>query len=303
MAKFVRRRIDPTHSIVKRSGRMNKLTLPNVTICAASDIALEATLASLERSMDLVNFGRALMFTSQPLHREPRHDISIVKIAPLSNRESYGQFILCELTRYVTTDFALIVQWDGFVIEPAAWSDDFLQFDYIGAPWTDQPPGRDVGNGGFSLRSRQLLEQGTQPWFQLSHPEDLCIAHVNRAALEERGIRIADRALARCFSREREEAGHHHFGIHGIFALAEQLPPDELDSLLRTIDSGVIGKRELLDVARICGERPSPGPSIARRCMLEYIRRFPFDLRTPTIAFDVAKIALSALQPAGKLAR
>jgi hypothetical protein len=37
--------------------------------------------------------------------------------------------------------------------------DDFLQWDYIGAPWpkhkNDTPNG--VGNGGFSLRTRQCM--------------------------------------------------------------------------------------------------------------------------------------------------
>ncbi|KAF4746198.1 hypothetical protein FOZ62_025133, partial [Perkinsus olseni] len=35
--------------------------------------------------------------------------------------------------------------------------DDFLEYDYIGAPWKHRPLGLSVGNGGFSLRSRSLL--------------------------------------------------------------------------------------------------------------------------------------------------
>lgn len=73
-----------------------------------------------------------------------------------------------------TTDFALIVQDDGFPMRQGL--EDFVgKWDYIGAPWVrhtsywDLYPSRYcVGNGGFSLRSKRLCEVASRiykKWF------------------------------------------------------------------------------------------------------------------------------------------
>lgn len=66
------------------------------------------------------------------------------------------------LPRVITTDFTLVVQPDGFSVNPMAWDDNFWKYDYIGAVWPTMWGGGPhwggpiVGNGGFSLRSRRL---------------------------------------------------------------------------------------------------------------------------------------------------
>lgn len=68
------------------------------------------------------------------------------------------------IPRVVETDFNLIVQPDGFAVNPQAWDDTFWEYDYIGAPWPSMWGGGPywrgpiVGNGGFSLRSRRLYQ-------------------------------------------------------------------------------------------------------------------------------------------------
>ena len=32
-------------------------------------------------------------------------------------------------------DFQLSIEWDGFPINPHLWEDEFMEWDYIGAPW------------------------------------------------------------------------------------------------------------------------------------------------------------------------
>ncbi len=39
------------------------------------------------------------------------------------------------INSYVATPFALVIQYDGFILNPDAWRDEFLDYDYIGAPW------------------------------------------------------------------------------------------------------------------------------------------------------------------------
>jgi hypothetical protein len=101
-------------------------------------------------------------------------------IAPLNYHE-YSWFILFALWRFIETDYVLIVQDDGWILDIANWRDEFFDYDYIGAPIhlgrVDTPQGimwmrrfawcehlgkpdsivMPVLNGGFSLRSRRML--------------------------------------------------------------------------------------------------------------------------------------------------
>jgi hypothetical protein len=84
-----------------------------------------------------------------------QENTSIIKIESMS-QEKYNIFCINELYKYVDTDFVLLFQNDGFILNPEHWSDDFLNYDYIGAPWPSYEESR-VGNGGFSLRSKKFL--------------------------------------------------------------------------------------------------------------------------------------------------
>jgi len=61
----------------------------------------------------------------------------------------------------IQEDHFLLIQADGYAVNSSAWSDDFLQYDYIGSPFNVNlvPDSKfAVGNGGFSLRSKRLLD-------------------------------------------------------------------------------------------------------------------------------------------------
>ena len=104
--------------------------------------------------------------------------------------------------------------------EPSAWTDDFLNYDYIGAPWVARAlyPGVDprcrVGNGGFSLRSRRLQQVLQLAPVKYHHPEDVAICQVYRPALEALGMKFAPLEVARKFSVELGEING-QFGQHG----------------------------------------------------------------------------------------
>jgi hypothetical protein len=109
-------------------------------------------------------------------------------IAPMNYHE-YSLFMMYALWRVIETEYVLIVQDDGWVLDIANWDDDFLNYDYVG-PTThvgrvDHAGGTDwqyiykwnhelgkpgtavmpVLNGGFSLRSRRMLRA------LIDHPE------------------------------------------------------------------------------------------------------------------------------------
>jgi hypothetical protein len=53
--------------------------------------------------------------------------------------QRYSQIVLKGLYPHVATSHVLVIQWDGYVVNADLWDDDFLRYDYIGAPW---PAGR-----------------------------------------------------------------------------------------------------------------------------------------------------------------
>ena len=47
----------------------------------------------------------------------------------------YSKRMLRDLCQYVQSEFVLVIQWDGYVLNPDVWDDGFLEYDYIGACW------------------------------------------------------------------------------------------------------------------------------------------------------------------------
>lgn len=125
-----------------------------------------------------------------------------VEIRPLKNIQAYSKFMIKNLYKYVKTDFVLTIQHDGFILNPKAWTKEFLYYDYIGAPWW-YDDGKNVGNGGFSLRSRKLLKiLANDKKIKKFTPEDHHICRTYRKYLESKGIKFAPERLAAKFSVE-----------------------------------------------------------------------------------------------------
>jgi hypothetical protein len=146
----------------------------------------------------------------------------------------YTAFMIKQLGSLISTDFALVTQWDGYVINPAAWRDEFLQYDYIGAVWPWKPDQFKVGNGGFSLRSRKLLAITAEPWFALlpNLGEDELICRVYRPILEERNIRFAPPEVAERFAYERSIPQSPTFGFHGMFNFWREVSDTDLVKMI-----------------------------------------------------------------------
>jgi hypothetical protein len=182
------------------------MKLSNVTICAVDSVQPDKAQKAIDRSKRNIQFGGELM----------------INHSSINSRQAYSKFMLQELHKYIKTDFVLIVQWDGWVIDSTAWQPQFLDYDYIGAVWPWHPEGVRVGNGGFSLRSKKLLELTAEPKFVYKNlNEDDLICHVNRDYLVSNGIKFAPEELARYFSYERELSNLQTFGFHGEFHMSK----------------------------------------------------------------------------------
>ena len=118
--------------------------------------------------------------------------------------KEYNRILWFEVPQEVHTSHFLVIQWDGWVLNGAAWTDEFLSLDYIGAPWPWHADLR-VGNGGFSLRSMALAQfifvQAHQ--YPVADQEDEALCRTHRLSLEKRaGLKWAPLELAQRFSIE-----------------------------------------------------------------------------------------------------
>jgi hypothetical protein len=173
--------------------------------------------------------------------------IEYIQAPPIKTTKDYSDLLLTGLRQYVSGTHVLIIQWDSFILHPELWTNDFLQYDYIGAVWPHHPD-TPVGNGGFSLRSVKLLEALESPAITKHHPEDFCICVDNKALLEkEFGIRFAPAQVAEQFAVERSD-WHPAFGFHGFFNFSRALSDTELEQFLDILPSDYLGGVDAYDL-------------------------------------------------------
>jgi hypothetical protein len=230
---------------------MARLALPQVTLVAIDTRAPALAAQSLQRSSADIDFARVVLFSHGVEPGTLAADIELVDIGPIGSGAEYSHFMLRRLPEHVATSHVLVTQWDGFVVDPAQWRDEFLEFDYIGAPWHDQPEARCVGNGGFSLRSQRLLQAGLDPRVTPEHPEDQALCRDHRELLErEHGVRFAPPWLARRFAFENEAPDGPTFGFHGPYHLPRFVDETTLAGWLEALPDAFCRSRDARRLAR-----------------------------------------------------
>ncbi len=230
------------------------LELPGVTLVCADTLHHALAARALARCCERVRFGRALFLTdAAPASLELPREVEVRRIEPLDSRDGYSALVLKGLAAHVATPHALVVQWDGYVVNPDAWTDEFLACDYIGAPWFWKAEGSRVGNGGFSLRSRRLLDALADPSVTVDGNEDVTIGVTRRPWLEaERGIRFASEALASRFSFEAAYPVGRPFGFHGLFNFARVESDAEIAALAPAFSDAIARSPQMLSLMRNC---------------------------------------------------
>lgn len=229
---------------------MQKLVLDGVTLVAVDTRSPGMAAQALRRSMAQVRFARALLLTHGADPALGGDGLDLVDIGPITSAAAYSHFVLHRLLPHVHTPHVLVTQWDGFVRDATAWRDEFLQYDYLGAPWHDQPAGLSVGNGGFSLRSRRLLEATAAVQWPDEHPEDEALCRTHRAEMEATGLRFAPPELARRFAFENLAPRGPTFGFHGCYHLPGVLDEATLAGWLDALPDGFFRGRDARRLAR-----------------------------------------------------
>ncbi|MBA4175456.1 MAG: hypothetical protein C0505_02670 [Leptothrix sp. (in: Bacteria)] len=216
--------------------------------------------ASLQRSMAALPFGRAVLFTHAWQPETAVAGLEVVDVGPIDSAAAYSQFVMRGLQAHIATPFVLVTQWDGFVIDAGAWRDEFLQYDYIGAPWADQPAALSVGNGGFSLRSQRFLRAGQDRRIVDVHPEDEVLCRTWRTLLTgEYGLRFAPPAVAARFAFENTRPSGPTLGFHGPYHLPRFLDAPTLGAWLAALPDGFFRSRDARRLARALLRARMPG--------------------------------------------
>jgi hypothetical protein len=199
------------------------IELPDVSLVAIFTVAHELTRMAVKDCTDHANFGEVLTFSD--------HGGGLP--GPFSSMIEGARFSLYEALRQVKTSHILSIQWDGYLVNPDAWTDEFLEYDYIGAPWCWFPD-MNVGNSGFCLRSRRLIEHlfEHQDEFPIALPEDEVLCRKYRPELEKCGFRWAPVGLASRFSFERVAYWplNQIFGYHNMVNWPKIMTPEQIEA-------------------------------------------------------------------------
>lgn len=180
------------------------LKLPNVTLIALTGLYydMEGHKKAIEKSCEGIEWGA----------------VKVICDNRIDNVDTWNKMIIYDLWKYVDTPYAFLFHADGHVINPELWNPDWLNYDYIGAPWplpsdnysykTKDGELIRVGNS-VGLRSRRLLMLPTilglewKSYYGNTHEDGFLCVH-NRKILEENGIKFAPFEEAVKFSKECE---------------------------------------------------------------------------------------------------
>lgn len=209
---FVRAELD---FLLQGLGFGKKIDLPNVTLLSVSSVRIHETVKALKYSCKGIKFGKVLLLSDVKPRFLPKK-IQFVKIPKIANINDFNKFMVFDLYKYVDTDYILQVHYDGFVVHPELWRDEFLNYDYIGSPWPEAECFKDkfgvaqrVGNS-VGIRSKKLLALPVklkipfEPDSNGFYNEDAFICCRARHIFEENGCIFAPLDVAKHFGKEIE---------------------------------------------------------------------------------------------------
>jgi hypothetical protein len=183
---------------------------------------IEREIPALRKNMEALPGSRGLLITNELIDTDIPQRLVYGKLDYLS----FQDFLVYGLFQFVETDYVLISQSDGWILNPSNWRDEWFSYDFIGGythaaffpaegnyythySWVGKEGGLVVQNGGLSLRSRRFLEAPTK-YGIMKVPmenkelrnEDIQLCCWMRPALEKVGMKFAPKEESMLFSFE-----------------------------------------------------------------------------------------------------
>lgn len=206
-----------------------KLKLPKVTLVMVETFCHELAEVAVNECLKKADFADVLVFSDKYLNIPGSQRIEVEN---WPSKLGWSEWLWYGVPEYVKTERALLLQWDAGIVNPSCWRDEFMDFDYIGAPWPWHTDGLNVGNSGFSLRSKRLQDflVANRDKFPVQDPEDVACSRTYRRALEAEGFIWSGMSDALDFAFEYlPRPKLDHFGYHAMRNWAFVLSPDELE--------------------------------------------------------------------------
>jgi hypothetical protein len=208
----------------------------DITIVIVETATHDLAKFSIEKTLSTIDCKEVITFSDREI-------ISGAKFIPIRkqiNLYDYSEIVLKQLWTYVETDHVLVIQWDGMAINKGLWTDEFLKYDYIGSIWPWPQQGINMGNGGFSLRSRRLIDACRNTEIKLGgfagQNEDIAICVEHRKLLQEQyKIQYAPEEIARQFATENEWLGRKTFGFHGMWNIPRFLSGSDIKHVINNM--------------------------------------------------------------------
>jgi hypothetical protein len=194
--------------------------LTNIDLISVNCVNPEDSVKALIHSSKQITFGSTKLLS----HYRPKNLPDYIEYIEIAKQtyETMNWFHLNTLPKYISNEYMLSIQDDGFIINPHLWEDIFLDYDYIGAPW---PTGHEwcrinrVGNGGFVLKSKKFLNlEESIPYTDKNN--DVLVTNTYYDYFRQRGCKYASVEVAARFSLEHavpecEYNLDNTFGFHG----------------------------------------------------------------------------------------
>ena len=221
------------------AGNVSYPTFEDITVVAIhGNGGIEREIPALRKNMAALPGSKGLIITNKLIDT----DIPQKLVHQTLDYISFQDFLVYSLFSYIDTDYALISQSDGWILNPSNWRDEWFDYDYIGGythaayvpsesnfytnySWVGKEGAVVVQNGGLSLRSRKFLEAPTKYGImkvpvpeKMLQNEDIQLCCWMRPALESVGMKFASKEESMLFSFE-----HLSHDLHKDFDLTKIL--------------------------------------------------------------------------------
>lgn len=191
-----------------------KKKIRNVTLVAVASTKVNQTYKAIKYSLRYLSFDSVKFFTNEKI-KNHNSIIKIIKIKKLNSIKDWSEFVIFDLHKFIKTKYILLIHWDGFVINYKKWNKDFLNYDYVGAPFPIfkrnfffRKVDKLIMGNSVSLRSKKLLELPSKlnlNWkdgWKSNYHEDGYLCNQKKKLLVSKGIKFAPVEIGYGFARE-----------------------------------------------------------------------------------------------------
>ena len=137
-----------------------KLHLPTVSLLLVDTQCHDLARLGLADSLEQTSFAEVVIVSDADIRTATNQ--RWIKVPKWSSAAEMFRWFWLEFPTQLNTPHVLKIEWDGWIIDASQWTDEFLHYDYIGAPW-QYLDDWNVGNGTAHRERAALVKVAVQP--------------------------------------------------------------------------------------------------------------------------------------------